>query len=334
MLIYFIAFVNYVSYVIIAVMQIVSFAVIKLCLIAVFGFILYKKNIVDRRVLDFLTFLVINLAIPFFFFSHLIDNADLVLRQSVLAFLSLSVIIFFAGYGLGILSSFKKGSIKREFISIVSFQNSGYLPMNIALFLFTPAVREAFLVYVILYLLGYNILIWSVGSFLIFREKGEKLSKQSLFTPPILATIIALVFLYSGLYKFVPELILCPVRMIGNISFVFSMIILGCWLAMIDRKGILAKIPVITVASLLKLVIMPLIFFVILRQLKVFSILGLFILMQAAMPSATSLPIVVSLRKGGNAEFISQGVFFSHLLSIFTVPLWLGLFLDISGVKL
>ena len=55
-----------------------------------------------------------------------------------------------------------------------------------------------------------------------------------------------------------------------------------------------------------------------------------FIVLEAAMPSAASLPLVVNLR-GANSEFASQGVFLTHLLCIFTVPIWLGIFLNISG---
>jgi len=54
--------------------------------------------------------------------------------------------------------------------------------------------------------------------------------------------------------------------------------------------------------------------------------------LQAAMPSAVSLPIVADLN-GADSEFVSQGVFFTHILSIFTIPLWLGLYLKISELN-
>jgi predicted permease len=56
----------------------------------------------------------------------------------------------------------------------------------------------------------------------------------------------------------------------------------------------------------------------------------MFILMQAAMPSASSLPIVAGLR-GTDSSFVSQGVLSTHVLSIITIPLWLSLYLKISG---
>jgi predicted permease len=60
------------------------------------------------------------------------------------------------------------------------------------------------------------------------------------------------------------------------------------------------------------------------------SLLGFFIVLQAAMPSAVSLPIVANLRKA-DSEFISQAVLFTHIFSIATVPVWLGLYMRLSA---
>jgi predicted permease len=62
------------------------------------------------------------------------------------------------------------------------------------------------------------------------------------------------------------------------------------------------------------------------------SFLGLFIVMQAAMPSAVSLPLLANLRKA-DSEFISQSVLFTHIISIVTVPLWLGLYMNFSHLS-
>ncbi|UCG34938.1 MAG: AEC family transporter [Candidatus Omnitrophota bacterium] len=314
-------------------MSAISFAVLKLCLIAVFGFILYRKRIVDRRVLDFLMLFVINFTIPCLFFSRLIDNTQIVLSHSLWNFIFLSIVIFLLGYGLGILASLKKSkAVRREFVSMVSFQNSGYLPMNIAFFLFAPGLRDKFLVYIILYLLGFNILMWSIGSFFIFKKKGDQFALKSVFTPPILGTIFALLFVYTNATRFIPAVILDPMRMIGDTSFVLSMLVLGSWLAQIDARGLLKRLSIISEVSFLKLIIMPGLFFLFIAGMKLFSLLGIFILMEASMPSAVSLPIVAHLRKA-DSEFVSQGVFFSHLLSIVTIPFWLGIFLRISGLS-
>jgi len=312
-------------------MGIVSLAVIKLSLVAGLGFILYRKKVVNERALSFLTFFVINFSIPFLFFSHLVENSQIVLAHSVGSFLIASGGIFIVGCALGFMLTLKKGKDYRaETMSLVGLQNAGYLPMNIAIFLFPPGAREKFLVYIFLYLLGYNILMWSVGSFFIFRKKNEVFRIKSLFTPPVVGAALALIFIYTNIAKFIPQAVLSPMKMVGETSFTLSMIILGCWLGKVKLEGISKKLLLVFKISFLKLVVLPAIFLIGMVRLEIFSFLGLFIMLEATMPSAASLPIVANLR-GADSEFISQGVFLTHVLSIVTVPLWLGLYLAISG---
>ena len=309
----------------------VLLAVIKLSLVALLGFFFYRKNFIKEGSLKFLTFFVINFAFPFLIFSNLIENSQIVLTHSLGRFITISVSIFLSGYILGFIASFRRShEFRGEFISLVSFQNGGYLPINIAFFLFPPGIREKFLVYTFLYLLGFNVIMWSIGSSFIFKGKMRKFRLKSLFIPPITSTIISLILVYTGLTKLIPSLVISPLKMVGETSFVLSAIILGCWLAKIRLKGLLGRLFLVGEAAGLKLIILPLFFFIGVLSFKIFSLLGLFIILQAAMPSAVSLPIVANLN-GADSEFVSQGVFLTHILSIFTIPLWLGLYLKVSG---
>ena len=196
--------------------------------------------------------------------------------------------------------------------------------MNIAFFLFPPDVREKFLVYIFLYLLGFNIIMWAVGSFFIFKRREDKFRFKEILTPPIIGTVIALLLVYTNIARFIPALIMDPVKMLGEMSFVLSMVVLGCWLAKVELRGLSESLLLIGEASVLKLIILPLLFLAGVVNFKIFSLLGVFIVLEAAMPSAASLPIVVNLR-GGNSEFVSQGVFLTHLIGMLTIPLWLGI---------
>ncbi len=312
-------------------MGVVSLAVIKLSLIAVLGFYLFKKRIIKAESLDFLTFFIINISVPALIFSHLISNDNTVLSKSLWHFILLSIVVFGIGYGLsivGLIGQPKKS--KGEFISLVSIQNAGYLPMNIALFLFPESLRQEFLVYVFLYLLGFNVIMWSVGSFLIFKGKNEKFRLKSIFTPPITSTILALAFIYLRLADYIPSVVLSPIKMVGQTSFVLSVLVLGCWLAKVNLGDLKSRLFLLLEASFLKLIILPFLLLIFVLGFDIVSLFGLFIILQASMPSATTLPIIASLR-GADSEFISQGVFLSNIFSIATIPFWLGLYLKFSG---
>jgi predicted permease len=298
-------------------------AIIKLALIAFFGFYLYRKHFIADKALTVLTSLVVNFTVPFLIFSGLIQNSRIVLTHSLGTFIAISISIFLVGYILSFLSTEKsKPAVRKEFISIVSLQNGGYLPMTIVFFLFPADLSEQFLVYIFLYLFGYNIIMWSIGSFLIFRKKGEIFHLKSIFTPPALSIIFALLFIYSNSSQLIPKIMLQALRMIGNLSFVLSLIILGCWLAKIKPKSFSQHLSLIVKASFLRLIIVPFLFLTALVGFKIFSLLGTFIVLEACMPSAVSLPIIANIRKA-DSEFVSQGVFATHVLGIVTIPLWL-----------
>ena len=311
-------------------MDIVAFATIKLTLIAVVGFLLYRKQIIEEKAFNFLIFLVINITVPCMAFSHLIENLKNNSHAPVGTFLLLSFSIFGASALLGFLFPLtKRKDLKREFVSVVSFQNCGYLPLNIALFLFPAALREEFITYTFLYILGFDILMWSMGSFLIFKKAGERFKLSSVITAPIVGTLTALLCVYTGIARFIPSLVLDPMRMVGDTSFVLSMIILGCWLARIKPEGFAKLTGVVMHASFIKLLVLPFLALLFVLKFNIVSLFGLFIVLQASMPSAVTLPIVARMRNA-NSEFVSQGVLFTHIFSIFTTPFWLGLYLKFS----
>ncbi|MDD4955353.1 MAG: AEC family transporter [Candidatus Omnitrophica bacterium] len=308
----------------------ISLTVIKLTVITVLGYYFYKKAVIDQKILNFLILFVVNFSVPFLGFSHIIENLQKDMVPPPFVFILLSFAIFGISFILGYIFSFKRShELKREFTSIVSFQNCGYLPLSLAAFMFPANIKEKFIIYTFLYVVGFDIIFWSVGTYFIFRKKGDPLKLKSIFTPPIVATVLALIFVYAGIAKFIPQVLLSPVRMIGDTSFVLSMLILGCWLARIDTASLRKKIFLVLEASALKLLVIPFIFLLLTVRFDISSLFGLFIIIQAAMPSAVSLPIVVNLHKA-DSEFVSQGVLLTHIFSIFTIPLWVGLYLNFS----
>jgi len=315
-------------------MDTVVFAIIKVTLIAVFGFFLYRRKIIKDESLGFLTAFVVNFAVPFLVFSRIIEGFQPGDGPSPWIFFVFSIGIFILGLIIsGIFSFLAAPGIKREFFSLVAFSNCGYLPMNIALFLFSSLVRERFLIYVFFYIVGFNILMWSIGSFMLFKRKEDAFKAKTLLSPPVVAIVIALVLVYLNLARFIPAILLSPLKMIGETTFVLSMVILGAWLGKESLGLIRQRVREVIGVVILKLIVVPLVVFILVLKWKVFSLLGLFMVMEAAMPSAVSLPIVAHWYKR-EASFISQGVFITHLAGIITVPFWIELFLKVSGYSL
>jgi predicted permease len=81
-----------------------------------------------------------------------------------------------------------------------------------------------------------------------------------------------------------------------------------------------------------KLIILPVVGILIVLKLALPHLLGFLIVMQLAMPSATSLSVIIRRFNKPDA-LISQGVFFSHIIGLVTIPLFLSLYLSLVMLK-
>lgn len=307
--------------------------IVKLFAISFAGFLLYRKKAISDAGLTLLTRFVINIAVPCLIFTNIINYFDPGKMPALWIFLFLSFSLFVLGATLGIVfSPSRLGTERRGFISLLAFQNAGYLPMNIALFLLPPALQATFLTYIFLYIFGFNILMWSVGSFLIFRTKKDAFRINSVLTPPVTAILVAIIFAYSGYSRFIPSGVVFSAEIIGQTAFILSLIVLGCWLAKTNSRKHITPLFAGKII-LLKLVIMPLFIFAVVFYVKAYSLLGLLIVLEASMPSAASLPIVASLHNS-RSEYIAGGVFLTHCASIITIPFWIWLFIKVSSLPL
>ncbi len=314
-------------------MFIVASVIAKVLLITLFGWYLRRRDYLDERSFDFLNRFLVDFASTFLIFSSIVANHTLILNNRVSFFIFFSVAVFLLGYLLGELFHRKQWQVKPELQGLVAFQNCGYLPLNIAVFLLSGFAREYFLVFIFIYLLGFNFLIWSVGSFLIFKKSGESFDMRSLLLPPVVGTILGLVLVYLRLAAYIPAVIVDPMRMIGDTTPALAALALGGWLAMVELKGFKEKAAPLLTAAFLRLILVPLIFFIIVVLMHWYSLLGLFVVLIAAMPSAVTMPVIAKLR-GADTAFVSQGVFITHVIGIVTIPLWLGLFLKIAHFRL
>jgi len=118
--------------------------------------------------------------------------------------------------------------------------------------------------------------------------------------------------------------------MIGNCTLPLALMVVGGNIALVELKNINKK--VLSVFLFGKLIILPALGLWIVLKLALPQLFGFLIIMQLAMPSATSLSVIVR-RYNREDALISQGIFFSHIISLITIPLFLGLYLSLVVLK-
>ena len=305
-------------------------AIVQLLVIAVIGFFAYNRKIIKESALGFISDFVVNISTPCFIIYKMMGYFDYSFKPSWWVFFLLSLAFFAVGI---LLSSFVSGSCEVKMLS--SFQNSGYLPMTIIYMMFATPVADTLLVYTILYLFGFNFLLWSVGSAFIYRNDGHGFKLKSIFNPPIVCMLAVMLFKLIPVIGTLelPAVLQMPLKMIGNTTFPLAMIYLGARLADSVNVGFDRKLyKGLFTAVVIKLLCVPAVAFLILLKFKFIpELLGFFIMLQACMPSAINVAVATQFRDG-DYNFSARAIVVMHIFAVLTVPFWLCLFIKFGRI--
>jgi len=312
--------------------RITALAMVQIFVLGGLGYILVKRGMLSHAGLDALSRLVIQIIFPALILVQMLQNFSFNLYANWWIFPLASLVITLAGLITGWLLLKLSGlkSHKLQFLSLVAFQNSGYLPLAIAASIFTGQQARDMFIFIFLFLLGFDLVAWSVGIYMLTYEKKAKFKLQSLFSPPVIANLASLALIALGLHKLIPQGVFGPLEMVGNCTLPLAMLVVGGNIALVQLKHIEKKMTLMFLLG--KLIILPALGIAVVLKLELPYLLGFLIVMQLAMPSATSLSVIIR-RYDKPDMLISQGVFFSHIIGLFTIPLFLSLYLYLVMLK-
>ncbi len=298
----------------------------KILLLIGLGFGLSALKIVRKNIVDVLNWILLWVCFPALMIAKITAFFDLAGLTSWWVLPLAGVIISAVGFGIGSLAQrpFKDLNARREFISSCAFENCGYLPMALVMFVATGDVREKLLIEIFLFLLGFNAAMWSfVPPYLSYkRDKGAL--QKAFFNPPIICMAASFLFAIICGKGCIPPAVMKPLTIIGNISFPLSLVLVGIALDM--HQGYQsAAWGALSMCVFAKLVVVPLgvLGFVSLLPLNVND--KFIIFLQAIMPVAVTL-LVIGHEEGADNAFLSGSIFYSHLAAIITVPAWLFIY--------
>lgn len=311
--------------------KVTGLAVAQIFLLGAIGYLLVKKNALGEAGLDALSRLTIDITLPFLIFCELIKGFTFTFYAKWWLFPLISIAITLLGLAVGcIFVGFIRGhEHKMQFLSLIGFQNSGFLPLALVASLLPQDQVGPMLIYLFLFLLGFNLLIFSLGIYMLASKKGDKFELKSIFNPPVLATIFTLILILFKLNR-IPDSIYKPLKMMGDCTLPLAMLVVGGNLAQI-RLGRIDK-KAIFLMSLAKLVILPGLGILLLLKFRLPHLIGLLILIQLAVPPATTPSVILRHYKKEDL-LISQGIFFGHILGLISLPVFLSLYFALVMVK-
>ena len=288
--------------------------VIVLFIIMAVGFYAKKKKFLNNVVDKGLSELLLNITLPFMIITSfnikyeaaMVSNAQKILIYSFLIHISL---IFISK-----LLFFKSPESKQHvFRFITIFSNVGFMGY--------PVLESIYggigVFYAAIFNIAFNILVWTVGVMLFTGEKDFKSMRKALANPALIAVIIG-VILFSFSIK-LPISIETSIKLVGATTTPISMIIVGSMLAEMKFKDAFSDFSVYY-AAIVRLCIVPMIVYVVLKILKVDEMLLTICVILQAMPAAVMAPIIAE-KYGGDSLLASQCVFITTIVSGFTIPI-------------
>ncbi len=214
----------------------------------------------------------------------------------------------------------KKGKedIKYRIATIaVGFGNVGFMGVPLLEAIMPEEVRAQSLMLSVMFLIGLNMIGWTVGLGVITQDKKYFSIKKVILNPAMVGLAIGLPIFFTG--ATVPAPIADMIFIVGKMSTVISMLIIGMRLATIDIKTMFGD-PLLYAVVGVKQIIMPLIGMLIIwfLPLDLFVRQALFIL--AAAPVA-SIVLNFSELSGEGQKSAANFVLVGTLFSIVTIPM-------------
>ena len=284
------------------------------------GINLYKSKVVDNTVSQRISVIVMDICNPALILASILSgnvtagHKELIMAVILGAVFYLGLVVM--GMILPIILRVEKD--KRRFYNLMTvYTNVGFIGIPVA----RAILPDDAILYVIVCNVMYSLLFYTHGITILSHGK-EKMNIKKIFSP---GTIMAVLSLLVCWFKVTPPpIISSSISYIGNATVFLSMVLLGVSIARSDvGKGF--KDIRIWGYILIRLIILPVAMFFILRALGCDKIAVLGFCLMAAMPVG-NLPLIQSEKIGEDTEILSKAITVTTVASIFIITILMMFF--------
>jgi malate permease and related proteins len=288
--------------------------VLIIFIIIVVGFICRKLRIIEPEMNKSLSSLIINITMPCAIITSF--NQELptgaLFEAGKMFVLAMSIYLFSIFLGMLLFHKYEIGTKKIMWFTTV-FSNCGFMGL--------PVLESVFgkmgLFYGAVYVVVCSLFTWSFGQILFSGERDMQAIRNSLLNPCNVAVYIGILMLIF-LIK-LPFAVTKVIDMIGSVTTPLAMIVIGSALAEVEFKAIFSDVK-LYYGNLIRLVILPVLTFVVLKNIGVTGYLLGVSSLTTAMPAAANM-VMLAEKFDGDAGLASRMVFLSTVLSVITIPL-------------
>jgi len=219
--------------------------------------------------------------------------------------------------------------VRRTFALVTGIYNYGYIPLPLAIAFFDKETVGVLFVHNV----GVEIALWSVG-FLVLTGHTTGDGWRKIINVPLVAIVVALSLNMMGAQNFLPGFVLQTAKLLGQCAIPLGLVLIGAVMADYVHEFHPARdTRVMATACILRLVILPALFLLLIVFLPMAPELRNVVLLQAAMPSAV-FPIVMARHYAGDPITALRIVLATSLAALVTIPLCLRLGFSLFGQQL
>jgi len=289
---------------------------IVLFMLMVIGYGIRKKEIIDDKGCKTFSWLVVNVANPAMIVSASVTSEKAVEPDELLGTFGIAGILFGCLIVISVLIPYllrveKKSAGVYRVMTI--FSNIGFMGFPLINVLYGA---EA-LVYASVFLIPFNLLIYTYG-ILALKPKGEeKLAIGKMFNIGTLSCVISVCI--SFWHPTVPDFIKTGVAQLSGLTAPLSMMVIGASLALINLRELFSDVRLL-IFSVIKLLIVPIAgLFMFKTFIHSQMMLGICLVMFAT--PVASMTAMLAQQYDGDYELASKGVALSTILSVITMPI-------------
>lgn len=289
-----------------------------ICILVVIGIILQKRGVVDPLTSRKLSTIVVDVCNPAMILASVLGGGVTADRSDLIK----AVILGAAFYAVLLLSGLVMPRLlrvepdKRKFYHLMSvYTNTGFLGIPVAKAILPPNA----IIYVVVVNVFYSLLFYTHGQIVFGKGPAEGVEKKSalrgLINPGLIMAIITLVVFWFEIK--LPPILVNTVEYVGNATVFLSMMMLGVMIATSKIFGSLKNVR-IWVFILIRLIMLPIAFALVLHAFGVDKTAILAICLMAAVPVG-NLPLITAEKKGMDTSVLSSSIAMTTAVSIVTI---------------
>lgn len=297
--------------------------IITLMLMIAIGYFYSKKPWFGEKGGVFLSKLTVQLALPFYMVYNVTNTYET--KEELLETIGsfpipvLSILISMAvGYIMLRLIRVPEGR-RGAFVDMCSLSNIVLIGFPVIASLFGDSVAT----YSLVYYMANTALFYSIGTFLLRRDAGQKAgiftweTLKNVFSPPFVGFILGVLMVVTNIR---PTAVLASViKSVGSTASPISMLFIGNVISRVDFRTVRLDAEK-TAVLLCKFLLGPLIMYLLCLNAAIPVVMKKIFIILAGMPIIAQSSIL-SREYGADYEFVSLMVTISTLISLITIPL-------------